>query len=67
MHEIPVLPWKGVEISKTITQKKVVFNSQNYDGYPVLIALTLPGHLVPNAAVRVAEMVNKMTELHKLR
>ncbi len=43
MPEIPVLPCKGVKIYKNHLEKCVVFNSQNYNGYPLSMALTLPG------------------------
>ncbi len=46
MAEIPVLPWQGVKISKNPLENGVVFNSQTYDGYPLLIALTLPGPVI---------------------
>ncbi len=43
MSEIPVFYYeKGSNLKKNPLQKGVVFNSQNYDGYPLLMALTLP-------------------------
>ncbi len=44
MPEIPILLRKGVKSSKNSLEKGVVLNSQNYDRYPLLMALTLPGH-----------------------
>ncbi len=34
---------RGQKFLKNPIEKGVVFNSQNYDGYPLLIVLTLPG------------------------
>ncbi len=42
----PSLPWKGVNFLKHPLEKGVVFNSQNYEGYPLLMALTLPEYVI---------------------
>ncbi len=35
---------KGSKFQKIPLEKGVLFNSQNYDGYPLLMALPLPGY-----------------------
>ncbi len=44
MSEIPLFYHeKGSKFPNNSLEKEVVFNSQNYDGYPVLMTLTLAG------------------------
>ncbi len=43
MPEIPLFYCEKGSKFQNPLEEGVVFNSQNYDGYPLLMALTLPG------------------------